>query len=85
MKSIQRVQTGFRIEKRMLKVLKGLAETLDLTLGDLVEGIVLHALENKAPFSRATLEKIERLKQVYDFDLDASDSHRLTEPDEGTS
>src|SRR5210317_408153 len=42
-KTVERVQTGIRIEKRMLKVLKGLAECLDITLGDLVEGIVLHA------------------------------------------
>ena len=78
---IERVQTGFRIEKRMLKVLKALAECLDLTLGDLVEGMVLHAFENKRPFSEATLEKIEQLKQVYGLDLEAGDSHRLTEPE----
>ena len=82
MKRIERVQTGFRIEKRMLKVLKALAECLDLTLGDLVEGIVLHAFENKAPFSQETLEKIEQLKQVYGLDLEAGDSHQLTEPEE---
>ena len=49
MKAVERVQTGVRIEKRTLKVLKGLAECLDLTLGDLLEGIVLHAFEGKAP------------------------------------
>ena len=56
---IERIQTGVRLEKRLLKVLKGLAEYLDLSLGDLLEGIALHALENKAPFKTATLEKIE--------------------------
>lgn len=79
MKTIERTQTGFRMEKRTLKVLKGLAECLDLTLGDLVEGIVLHALENKPPFSPGTLEKIEQLKAVYGLDLSAADSHRLTD------
>lgn len=82
MKTIERVQTGFRIEKRMLKVLKALAECLDLTLGDLVEGMVLHAFENKTPFSPTTLTKIEQLKQVYGLDLEAADSHRLSEPGE---
>jgi len=73
------VQTGVRIEKRILLVLKGLAGTLDLSLGDLLEGIVLHAFAGKAPFSPETLAKIEALKQVYGLDLGAEDSHRLRE------
>jgi len=76
---VERVQTGVRVEKRILKVLKALAEVLDLTLGDLVEGIVLHAFEGKSPFVPETLERIRQLKEVYGLDLDASDSHRLTE------
>ncbi|PCJ87584.1 MAG: hypothetical protein COA52_13885 [Hyphomicrobiales bacterium] len=79
MKTIERVQTGIRLEKRMLKVLKGLAEHLDMSLADLVEGITLHALENKPAFSEHTLGKIAQLKQVYDFDLSAEDSHKLKE------
>jgi hypothetical protein len=77
--AIQRVQTGVRLEKRLLKVLKGLAECLDLSLGDLLEGIALHALENKPPFKPATLEKIADLKRVYGLDLTAEHSHRLRE------
>jgi hypothetical protein len=76
---VKRVQTGVRIEQRLLKVLKGLAEVLDLSLGDLLEGIALHALENKAPFSAATLRRIEDLRRIYGLDLRASDSHRLRE------
>ncbi|MEO0996467.1 MAG: hypothetical protein AAFX58_03015 [Pseudomonadota bacterium] len=79
MKQIQRVQTGVRLEKRLLKVLKGLAEHLDLSLGDLLEGMVLHAFEGKLAFSDATLAKIEQLKSVYELDLTAADSHKLTE------
>ncbi len=82
MKRIERVQTGLRLEKRLLKVLKGLAEHLDMSAADLVEGVVLHAFEGKAPFSAATLEKIEMLKQVYDLDLTAEDSHKLREDGE---
>ena len=77
--SIERVQTGVRLEKRLLKVLKGLAEHLDMSLGDLLEGIALHAFENKPPFSEATLKKIGQLKDVYDLDLSAADSHTLKE------
>lgn len=78
-KTIQRVQTGVRIETRLLKVLKGLAEQLDLSLGDLIEGIALHALEGKAPFSRTTIARIALLKKAYGLDLTAADSHRLRE------
>ncbi|QNK01398.1 hypothetical protein [Dyella telluris] len=76
---VERIQTGVRLEKRLLKVLKGLAESLDLSLGDLLEGIALHALENKPPFSTATLKKISDLKRIYDLDLTAADSHQLRE------
>lgn len=76
---VERVQTGVRIEKRILKVLKALAEYLDMTLGDLLEGIVLHTFEGKSPFVPETLAKIEQLKDVYGLDLDATASHHLTE------
>jgi hypothetical protein len=79
-KSIERVQTGVRIEKRILKVLKALAEQLDISLGDLLEGMALHCFEGKLPpFSEETLRKIDQLKQVYDLDLTAADSHKLNE------
>ncbi|MBL8765993.1 MAG: hypothetical protein JNL94_01425 [Planctomycetes bacterium] len=78
-RDVERVQTGLRIEKRILKVLKGVAEMHDLGLGDLIEGIVLHAFDGKAPFSKPTLQQIARLKEVYGLDLTAADSHRLTE------
>jgi hypothetical protein len=78
---IERVQTGIRIEKRLLKVLKAVAEYRDLTLGDLVEGIVLHAFEGKPPFEKATLKHIEDLKRIYGLTLTAEDSHRIKERD----
>ena len=80
-KRTERVQTGIRIEMRLLKVLKALAEHLDMSFGDLIEGIALHSFEGKTPFSRATLEKIGQLKDVYDFDWTAADSHTHKEPD----
>jgi len=76
---IARVQTGVRMEKRILKVLKGFAEYHDMTLGDVLEGIVLHAFDGKTPFSAASLEKIRELKKFYELDLDSSASHRLKE------
>jgi hypothetical protein len=82
MKEIARTQTGVRLETRLLKVLKGLATELDMTLGDLIEGIVLHAFEGKAPFSAATLKKVKALKAVYGLDLTARDSHQLREADD---
>ena len=76
---VTRTQTGVRIESSLLKVLKGLAEYTDLSLGDLMEGIVLHAFEGKAPFSPATRGVIDQLKVVYGCELTASDSHKLVE------
>ena len=76
---VERVQTGVRLEKRLLKVLKGVAELRDMTLGDLLEGIVLHAFEGKAAFSQETLKEIEQLKALYGMKLKASDSHQLKE------
>lgn len=76
---IERIQTGVRLEKRLVKVLKGTAEYLDLSLGDLVEGIVLHSFEGRVPFEPSTLKKIEQLKEVYGLDLTAEQSHSLEE------
>lgn len=76
---VQRAQTGVRIEKSLLKVLKGLAEYCELSLGDLIEGIVLHSFEGKAPFSDDTVKVINGLKDVYGCDLSAADSHKLKE------
>jgi hypothetical protein len=76
---VERVQTGVRMEKRLLKVLKAFAEYHDMTLGDLLEGIVLHAFDGKTPFGPTSLERIQELKRFYDFDLDSGASHRLKE------
>jgi hypothetical protein len=76
---VERVQTGARIDKRMLKVLKALAELKDMSLGDLLEGIVLHAFEGKTAFSSQTLQEVEQFKSIYGMTLTASDSHKLKE------
>ncbi|HXN65969.1 MAG TPA: hypothetical protein VN862_11600 [Candidatus Acidoferrales bacterium] len=76
---IQRVQTGVRMEKRLLKILKTLADYHDITLGDLLEGIVLHAFDGKCAFQQASLRRVKELKKFYGFDLDSSASHRLVE------
>ncbi len=81
-KLVERTQTGVRLEKSLLKVLKGLAEYCDLSLGDLLEGIVLHTFEGKTPFSAETRSKIAALKKIYHCELTAADSHRLREAGE---
>jgi hypothetical protein len=79
---VERVQTGVRLEKRLLKVLKGLAEYHDMTLGDLLEGIVLHAFDGRHPFGEETRQRIAELKRIYKLDLDADASHQLLEAGE---
>ncbi len=80
-RKIQRVQIGARMEKTLVKTLKALAEYLDLSLGDLLEGVTLHALEGKSAFSEKTLGHIKKLRAIYGLELNARDSHRLVEED----
>jgi hypothetical protein len=76
---VERVQTGVRIERRLLKVLKAVAELKDMSLGDLLEGVVLHAFEGKCAFSAQTLKDIDQFRSLYGMTLRASDSHQLKE------
>jgi hypothetical protein len=76
---VERVQTGVRLEKRLLKVLKALADYHDLSLGDLLEGILLHALEGKSPFGGESLARVAELRKIFGLTLDASHAHRLRE------
>jgi len=76
---VERIQTGVRMEKRLLKVLKAVAELKDMTLSDLLEGVILHAFEGKSPFSTETLKEIEQFKKIYGMTLRAADSHHLKE------
>ena len=59
---VERVQLGVRMEKRLVKVLKAMAEYHDLTLGDLMEGIILYSMEGKSPFNDDAIKRIEQLK-----------------------
>src|SRR5579864_8081587 len=76
---VERVQTGVRMEKRLLKVLRAFADYHDLTLGDLLEGIVLHAFDGKCPFGPASLQRIKELKKFYGLNFNSAASHRLVE------
>lgn len=78
-KKVDRVQTGVRIEKRLLKVLKAVAAYKEISVSDLLEGIILHSFENKSPFEPETLKLIETLRKAYDMDIAAEDSHSLVE------
>lgn len=80
---VERVQTGVRMEKRILKVLRAFADFHDMSLGDLLEGIVLHAFDGKTPFSPTNLQRIKELKKFYGLDLDSRASHRLREAPAG--
>jgi hypothetical protein len=76
---VERVQTGVRLEKRMLKVLRALAEHKEVSLSDLLEGIVLHALEGKTVFSAETLKVVEKLRAIYGLELGAEAAHRMSD------
>ena len=77
---VERVQTGVRIEKRMLKVLKGLAEFHNMSLGELLEDIILHAFAGVSTFDGdASRKRIAALKGVYGMDYDAHAGNRFVE------
>jgi predicted DNA-binding ribbon-helix-helix protein len=77
---VERVQTGVRIEKKMLKVLKALAEFGDMTLGELIEDVVLHAFIGHSTFDTPeSLERVAALKVVYGIEYDAHASYRFVE------
>jgi hypothetical protein len=78
-KKIARVQTGVRIERRILQILKSVAAFHEISLGDLLEGIFLHAFEGKPAFGDETMALIKTLRETYGFDLTAADSHMLLE------
>lgn len=81
MRTVERTQTGVRLEKSLLKVLKGLAEYLEISLGDLIEGIVLHSFEGRSAFAgKPHLEQaIRDLKRIYGMDYGAEAAHRMVE------
>jgi len=79
MRKVERVQTGVRLEKRILKVLKAVAAHHEIGLGDLLEGIVLHSFEGRAPFDPETLDFIATMRHAYRLDLTAADSHRMAD------
>lgn len=77
--AVERVQLGVRMEKRMVKVLKGLAEFEGITLGQLLEKIVLHSFAqvpgqegemSASPHSRRALSAIADLKRIYGMEYD---------------
>jgi hypothetical protein len=76
---VERVQLGVRMEKRLVKVLKGLAEFEGVALGQLLEKIVLHSFQPAeghegelaaSPHGTRALAAITDLKRVYGMDYD---------------
>lgn len=64
-----RAQTGVWLEKRILKVLKAVAEMHDLSLGALLEGIVLRAFEGRPVFAADAQERVRELCRIYSLEL----------------
>ena len=78
-RTVERIQTGVRIEKRVLQILKAVAAHKGIGLGDLLEGIVLHSFDGKQPFNQQSLDFIQQMRRAYGLDLTAADSHTLVE------
>jgi len=74
---LERIQTGVRIERRMLKVLKALAEYMDISLGELIEIIVLQSFDGGRGFSAGTLKRIATLRKIYEMDYNLDQARML--------
>ena len=75
---VERVQLGVKMEKRMVKVLKALAEASDMNLGEMLEDIVLHAFEGVSTFGESTaLEAVRDFKRLYGMNYDVHDGYRF--------
>jgi hypothetical protein len=76
--AIERVQLGIRMEKRLVKVLKALAEAIDMTLTEMLEDIVLHALEGHSTFDAPeVLEMVKDFKRLYGMNYRIHDNYRF--------
>jgi len=63
--AVDRVQTGVRMERRMVKVLKAVAELRDLALGELLEELVRDAFAGRHPFEESALPSIRELARIF--------------------
>lgn len=63
--AFERVQLGVRLEKRMVKVLKAMAEAGDMTLAEMMEDIIIHAFEGECTFDGEAVAKIREFKRLY--------------------
>lgn len=76
---IERVQLGVRMEKRMVKVVKALAEASDMTFGEMLEDIVNHALEGESTFSQPkVLAVVKDFKRLYGMNYGVHDHHNFS-------
>ena len=74
---LERVQTGVRLEKRLVKVLKALAQLYDLSLGDLLEVLVHSTFAGHQPFTGAALAQIAELARIYGLEPDPRAEEKL--------
>jgi predicted DNA-binding ribbon-helix-helix protein len=69
--TVERVQTGIRLEKRLVKVLKALAAYYDIPLAELIEDLVVSTFAGRKPFSTAALARAAEFMRLYGLDLDS--------------
>jgi catechol 2,3-dioxygenase-like lactoylglutathione lyase family enzyme len=85
---VKRVAVDARIEERLAKVVNDLAKEHGQTVGEFLEGTLLHAFEPVAgqegqavcsPYSKRTFADIARLKKKHGLDYDTHANYRFTE------
>jgi hypothetical protein len=84
---VKRTAIEARLEERLARVLRDLANITNRSLGEVLEEALLHSFEAvpgvrgavASPHTPATLELIEELKRKHSLDYDTHDNYRFTE------
>ena len=76
---IERVDVRVRLEKRLAALLGDLAVHKRMSVGEVLEEMILHTNEGAGPHTKTTLRHIQELKARHGIDYDSHGSYRFVE------
>lgn len=76
---IERVDVLVRLEKRLAALLQDLARHKRMSIGGVLEEMLLHTNEGVGPHTKTTLHYIQELKKKHGIDYDSHASYRFVE------
>ncbi len=76
---IERVDVRVRLEKRLASLLEDLAAHKRMSVGEVMEEMILHTNDGVGPHTKTTLRHIQQLKARHGIDYDSHGSYRFVE------